>query len=555
MLNKLVVDLAGYTGGVDPLPLHAAGVQMAILKVDHLFTRNAETFANSGMPIAAYHWVDPIQDPERQVYNTLNIIRTSGLPVLGIFSVFEQYWSRWDEWILAIKGQLTWNLVSRFAGDKLSNHAKQVFEGLEASEWRIFGYTKASFVRQYAPQAAEWMSTYRWWLAHHLDYGKQTLTWADLQERILPTVNFPLNLPPGISPIQVIGHQFTGDELYLPGLYEDGERTKYSAVDVNLFNEQFLEELDAVPAPKPLPEVQYEAVVTATPSLNVRLGPGLSHPKLYSLKQNAVVQLTEVKDGWAKLRSYGEEWCSEDYLDFVTAIAPDNDDDEHPVFEDPVEIFNGITYQRVRRFNANCHILVMEPSMSRFHVTPFTHLRTVSQVASELGVPIVVNGDGWGIQQRYPNSIAASDGNIYMSSQLDYRPWINISQESQISFAWRAPEDLYNAVSGDRFLIQSGRYNEAITNVTKDPRTVIGLSRQARLILLVADGRTPQSAGLSFREASNILQELDAETAINLDGGGSTALWIKDRIVNVPIDESIPGKERPVVNHLCIFPA
>jgi hypothetical protein len=552
VLNKLVVDLAGYTDCVDPLPLHEAGVQMAILKVDSLFVRNAEIFANSGMPIAAYHWVDPTLDAEEQVDATLNIIRRSGLPVLAIFPVFEQYWSRWNEWYFAVTGKLTWNLVSRFAGDKLSNHAKQVFEGLEASEWRIFGYTKASFVRQYAPQAAEWMSTYRWWLSHHLTYGRQTLTWDDLQTRILPTVDFPPNLPPGISQKQVIGHQFTGDELFLPGLYEDKAHTIYSAADVSLFSDEFLKELGAVPEPKPVPDYQYEAVVTAFPTLNVRSGPGINYPKLYTLNKNAVVRLTEIKDGWGKLQSYGEEWCSAAYLKVVTALPPEPQDIQ-PVIEDPVEIFDGITYQKARRFNANCHILLIDPIGRKFHVTPYTGLKPVSQAARQLGASIVVNGDGWGTRQQFPNSIAASDGNFYMRGQMDYNPWINISKDNKITFAWRKPENLYNAVSGDRYLIENGKYNEAITNVTKDPRTVIGLSRQNKLILIVADGRTSQSAGLSFREASTMLLEFDAVTAINLDGGGSSALWINDRIVNVPIDEGIPGKERAVANHLCIF--
>ena len=219
----------------------------------------------------------------------------------------------------------------------------------------------------------------------------------------------------------------------------------------------------------------------------------------------------------------------------------------------PIEIFDGITYQKARRFNADCHILVIDIPGKRFHVTPYAGLKTVSQVGRELEASLVINGDGWGIRQCFPNSIAASDGNFYMQSQLEYRPWINISQDNEISFAWRNPESMYNAVSGDRFLIQNGRYNEAITNVTKDPRTVIGFSRLGKLILIVADGRTPQSAGLSFREVSNILLELDTVTAINLDGGGSSAMWINDQIVNVPIDEDIPGKERPVANHLCVF--
>jgi hypothetical protein len=552
MLNKLVVDIGSYTKGVDPLLLHDAGVQMVILKTDSLFTYNAKILSNSGMPIAAYHWVDPTLDAEQQVANTLNIIRASELPVLAIFSGFQQYWSKWDEWQSAVKGLLAWNLVSRFAGDKLSSHARQVFEGLEASEWRIFGHTSASFIREYAQQSVEWIPTYRWWLTHHIDCGRQTMTWADLKSNILPTVKYPLNLPSGANNEQVIGRQFTDNALLLPGLYEDIQCTKYSAEGINLFDDQFLEEIEAQPSPKQLPDSQYEAAVTAFPSLNVRSGPGISYSRLYSLKKNTTVRLTEINNGWAKLQSFGEEWCCAAYLKIITAIPPE-DEHESPVDEKPSEIFDGITYQKVRQFNADCHILIIETPGKRFHITPYTGLKTVSEAARTLGAPIVVNGDGWGILQRFPNSIAASDGNFYMRSQLDYRPWMNISKDNLISFAWRAPANLYNAVSGDRYLIQNGRYNEAINNVTKDPRTVIGLSQQGKLILIVADGRTQQSAGLSLREISNILLELNTVTAINLDGGGSSALWINDHIVNIPIDENIPGQERPVANHLCIF--
>jgi exopolysaccharide biosynthesis protein len=143
---------------------------------------------------------------------------------------------------------------------------------------------------------------------------------------------------------------------------------------------------------------------------------------------------------------------------------------------------------------------------------------------------------------------------FYQRRQKDFRPWVNISQNNQVTFAWRNPSNLFNAVSGDRFLIQNGRYNEAITNVSTDPRTALGFIPPNRLVLLVADGRTSASIGLSFREVASIFQEFGVTTAINLDGGGSSAMWIKDRIVNVPIhDPQSPGVERAVANHLCVF--
>lgn len=550
MLNKLVLDIAAYTASLDPIPLHDAGVKLVILKADPLFSHNGNILRNSGMPLAAYHWIDPTVDATTQVNATLKILRDSELPILAIFADFEQYWLKWNEWKLALGGQLAWNLVSRFKGNQLSEHARQVFAELGQSEWRVFGYTSSSFIRDYAPEAADWISTYRWWISDTLDFGSRSLSWEALHASVLPALNSTLSLPLGINQAQCIGRQFSADELHLPGLFADAARSQPVATNLSVFDEKFLEEIQAVPKLIPLPALQSEAVVTAYPSLNIRTGPGLRFPKIYTIKQGTNVQLSQVSKGWAKLQSYGEEWCSSDYLLMQSPVVPDPDEDP------PTDVLPGVTYQKSIRFNTRCHILTIDPAGKRFHVTPYKgYLHTVSYTARQLGAPIVVNADGWGVLNRYPNSIAASDGDFYMKSQLEYRPWINISKDNKVSFAWRKPEKLYNAVSGDRYLIDNGKYNNAIKNTVKDPRTVIGLTRDGKIILLVADGRTSESAGLSFWEVSSILLEMDTVTAINLDGGGSSAMWINDRIVNVPIDENVPGKERPVVNHMCIFPA
>ncbi len=557
MLNKLVVDIARYTAGVNPLPLHDASVQMVILKLDDMFVTNGKILVNAGMPIAAYHWIDPTRDAALQVTQSLDMIKASGLPVLAVFPDFEQYWSRWDEWYKAIQGLLAWNSVSKFGGEKISSHAKSVFDGFRAAGRKTIGYTRASFVKDYAPQAASWMPNYQWWLAHYVTLNNQTLTWADLKTQVLPKVNFFPALPAQLTQAHVVGHQFTGDKLSLPGLYGNVEQTKFSAADVNLFDDQFLQTIGAVPTPTPMPAVQYHAVVTAS-ALNVRSGPGVSYAKLYSLTNGAAIEILEINKGWAKLKSYRDEWCSDDYLKIITSTPPDPipdpDPNPDPNPTPPLNVnYSGVTYQASRRFNTNCHTLVIETSGKRLHVTPFTRYRTVSEAAKETRAQIMINGDGWGINGRAPNSIAAADGKFYQRTQLDYRPWMNISQTNQITFAWRNPFGLYNAISGDRYLIQSGKYNEAITNVTRAPRTAVGATQNGRMIMVVCDGRTAQSAGLTFRELSTIMIELGAITAINLDGGGSTAMWITDRIVNVPIDANVPGKERPVVNHLCVF--
>jgi exopolysaccharide biosynthesis protein len=80
------------------------------------------------------------------------------------------------------------------------------------------------------------------------------------------------------------------------------------------------------------------------------------------------------------------------------------------------------------------------------------------------------------------------------------------------------------------------------------PRTAVGLSRDGKtMYFVVADGRRAGVPGLTLSQlASFMSDELDACSAMNLDGGGSSAMWVGNRIVNRPAD----GVERPVGNHL-----
>jgi exopolysaccharide biosynthesis protein len=83
------------------------------------------------------------------------------------------------------------------------------------------------------------------------------------------------------------------------------------------------------------------------------------------------------------------------------------------------------------------------------------------------------------------------------------------------------------------------------------PRTAAGLSGDGTtLFLLVADGRREGVPGLTLPELGSLLRELGACSAVNLDGGGSSAMVIEGELVNQPSD----GIERIVANHLAIVP-
>ena len=77
-------------------------------------------------------------------------------------------------------------------------------------------------------------------------------------------------------------------------------------------------------------------------------------------------------------------------------------------------------------------------------------------------------------------------------------------------------------------------------NKTRHPRSAIAVTRNKRILLITVDGRNENSAGMSLFELAKLMRWLKARAAINLDGGGSTTLWVnnymENGVVNYPTD-------------------
>lgn len=70
--------------------------------------------------------------------------------------------------------------------------------------------------------------------------------------------------------------------------------------------------------------------------------------------------------------------------------------------------------------------------------------------------------------------------------------------------------------------------------MTSNPRTAIGIIDECHYILVVSDGRTSESEGLSLYELATIMQDYGCTTAYNLDGGGSSTMYFLGEVVNKP---------------------
>lgn len=129
-----------------------------------------------------------------------------------------------------------------------------------------------------------------------------------------------------------------------------------------------------------------------------------------------------------------------------------------------------------------------------------------------------------------------------------------VAAGASVSGAISAP--LLEAVGGFPELIRDGRPVLAGQTVAasfgnaRHPRTAIGWTSDRRLLLVVVDGRQPNwSAGMSLDELTWLFQRLGTSHALNLDGGGSTAMVVNGAIVNRPSDRE---GERAVGNALAL---
>ena len=95
-------------------------------------------------------------------------------------------------------------------------------------------------------------------------------------------------------------------------------------------------------------------------------------------------------------------------------------------------------------------------------------------------------------------------------------------------------------ISGGPYLVKNG---EVFVDMTaqklgaiggRNPRTAVGYTSDNNLILLTADGREGSSIGMTLMELARFMKSLGCIGAINLDGGGSTVMYVNGNVVNKP---------------------
>ena len=194
-----------------------------------------------------------------------------------------------------------------------------------------------------------------------------------------------------------------------------------------------------------------------------------------------------------------------------------------------------------------------------------TKLMTPTAVAKREGFELGVNGDFFSVRKvegeaggykadAWASVVgpAATNGAAWASSPKP-RPCLVVKRSGKVTIERldKPGADDLHVVAGNVVLVEDGKA-AAPENAAKHPRTVVGLdAKGARLTILVVDGRRAGVAdGMSYAELSKEMIEAGCDRAINLDGGGSSVMVVREGEQFVVKAPPGGGAERPVANVL-----
>jgi hypothetical protein len=180
---------------------------------------------------------------------------------------------------------------------------------------------------------------------------------------------------------------------------------------------------------------------------------------------------------------------------------------------------------------------------------------TVPSWASSAGVEVAVNADFFSYDTYLPsgatmgNGVAWGHADSRSNGVVAFgRDRVLLSPPSEVLDP--LPGWMREAIGGHPQILRDGEVLDQSGDLctVRHPRSALGLSQDGHtLYLFVVDGRSSRSIGMTCEEEASMLRELGAWNAINLDGGGSSTMWVRgEGVLNATSD----GAPRTVSNHL-----
>ena len=181
-----------------------------------------------------------------------------------------------------------------------------------------------------------------------------------------------------------------------------------------------------------------------------------------------------------------------------------------------------------------------------------------SVTAAENNAILAVNGDYYGANSSgyvirngvvYRDSVRedASNGDLAIYKDGSFK----IIYEDQVSVDQLVQDGVVNLLAFGPSLVENGEISvdtntEVGQAMSSNPRTAIGIIDENHYIIVVSDGRTSESKGLSLYQMAEVMKSYGVKTAYNLDGGGSSTLYFNGQVINKPTTGGSKISERAV---------
>ncbi len=183
---------------------------------------------------------------------------------------------------------------------------------------------------------------------------------------------------------------------------------------------------------------------------------------------------------------------------------------------------------------------------------------TTSAMAAENDAILAINGDYYGANKSgyvikngvlYRDTIRQGDDTEDLVIYADGS--FAIIDETGVSAQELIDSGVVQLFAFGPALIENGEIqvsssDEVSRAKSSNPRTAIGILDDLHYIIVVADGRTSESAGLSLLELAQLMDSYGCEIAYNLDGGGSSTMVFNGTVINNPTTNGNKISERAV---------
>ena len=167
-----------------------------------------------------------------------------------------------------------------------------------------------------------------------------------------------------------------------------------------------------------------------------------------------------------------------------------------------------------------------------------------SETAETVGAVLAINGDYYGARETgyvIRNGVLyREDGKVGQEDLVLYQDGsMGIIREEEVTAEELVAQGAWQVWSFGPALLVDGEINVSATDevakaMQNNPRTAIGILGNGDYLMVVSDGRTDESQGLSLYELAEFMKSLGAVTAYNLDGGGSSTMVYQGELVNNP---------------------